>query len=137
MKYCSFCGDQYPESTEICEKCGTKLSISSNNEIVKYCRYCRAYYSESTLEICEKCGTKLSFTSNNEKDTPKGTAFITVGIILWLLQILSIIGNSRSPLYSLSGIYGIGYSAGRYIAGIIGTILIIIGVAKRAHSNNR
>ena len=68
---------------------------------------------------------------------------IISGIILWILQIISIIGRSdlhgfiMSIRWSMGFTYGMGYWLGSNWAGILGTLLIIAGIIVRIRKNRQ
>ena len=60
----------------------------------------------------------------------RGIVWIVIGAVLWLLQILSIMGNQGVPL-NFTSMYGVGLTIGSWIGGILGTIFIIVGFVRR------
>lgn len=61
----------------------------------------------------------------------KGKARIVIGIILIVLQVMSIAGNAkvgRGVEISFDSVYDLVYSIGYMLAGIIGVVLLILGI---------
>ena len=60
-----------------------------------------------------------------------GWVLVIIGVVLWVLQIIPIIRYGGIPNNILGSALGISYSIGFYIgffwAGILGTVLIIVG----------
>lgn len=59
----------------------------------------------------------------------KGKARIIVGVILIVLQIMSLAGNAKAGIsIQLSSLYDITYLIGYFLVGIIGVVLLIFGI---------
>ena len=81
-------------------------------------------------------GTIEEFTGKKRKGVSlfKQLIFLGAGVILWAGQILAniyaggVLSVSVLPSFGLDGVHNAGLFIGQYIAGIIGTILLIIGI---------
>ena len=59
----------------------------------------------------------------------KGKARIIAGVILIILQIMSLAGNAKAGVViQLSSLYDITYLIGYFLVGIIGVVLLISGI---------
>lgn len=59
----------------------------------------------------------------------KGKARIIVGVILIVLQIMSLAGNAKAGIsIQLSSLYDITYLIGYFLVGIVGVVLLISGI---------
>lgn len=59
----------------------------------------------------------------------KGKARIIVGVILIVLQIMSLAGNANvGMIFQLSSLYDITYLIGYFLVGIVGVVLLISGI---------
>ena len=81
-------------------------------------------------------GTVEAFNDKKRKGIKvrKHVLFFVAGVVLWIAQVLSNIFNagvlkfSLLPSFGSSGIHSAGLFIGQYIAGLIGTVLLIIGI---------